>query len=57
MTLVLVGVVTAEGISKMLDPDAPIFDEMAAYLMPLVQRYGLAPPAESAAAAVEEAGD
>ncbi len=41
MTLIMVGMITAEGISKMLDPDANAFNELAAYLMPIIQRLGL----------------
>lgn len=41
MTLVLVGVITAEGISKMLDPDVNTFQEMAMYLLPIIQKLGL----------------
>lgn len=41
MVLVLVGVVTAEGISKMLAPEVNTFHEMAAYLLPLIAKYGL----------------
>lgn len=41
MVLVLVGVVTAEGISKMLAPDVNTFHEMAAYLLPLIAKHGL----------------
>jgi predicted unusual protein kinase regulating ubiquinone biosynthesis (AarF/ABC1/UbiB family) len=41
LTLVLVGIVTAEGISKMLNPETNTFMEMAKYLMPIVQKRGL----------------
>lgn len=44
MTLVLVGVITAEGIGKMLDPEVNNFTEMATYLLPIVQRHGLDRP-------------
>jgi ubiquinone biosynthesis protein len=51
MTLILVGVVTAEGLSKRLAPDVNTFHEMAAFLMPLVARLGLgAAPATPARA-------
>ncbi len=53
MTLLMVGVVTAEGISKMLAPDAPIFEEMAAYLMPIVAKY----EAQKASATQRSAGE
>jgi len=50
-TLVLVGVVTSEGIAKMLDPSVDTFREMATYLMPILARRGLGlaatPPAAS----------
>ena len=42
LMVVLVGVITAEGISKMLDPDVESFKEMAQFLMPIVARLGLA---------------
>jgi ubiquinone biosynthesis protein len=41
LTLILVGVVTTEGIAKTLDPEVDMFRELAAYLMPLLQRRGL----------------
>jgi len=41
MTLVLVGVVTSEGISKLLDPDVNTFHEMAVFLMPVIAKLGL----------------
>ncbi|MCA9679401.1 MAG: AarF/ABC1/UbiB kinase family protein [Kofleriaceae bacterium] len=49
MTLILVGVVTSEGIAKMLDPGVNTFHEMAAFLMPLAQRLGLGPAAPAPA--------
>ena len=39
--VILVGVITAEGISKMLDPDVQSFQEMATFLMPVIARLGL----------------
>jgi ubiquinone biosynthesis protein len=50
MTLILVGVVTAEGLSKRLAPDVNTFHEMAAFLMPLIARFGLGTPASPPAA-------
>ena len=41
MTLVLVGVVTAEGISKILEPSVNTFHEMAVFLLPIIQKHGL----------------
>ena len=51
MTLVLVGVITAEGIGKMLDPTVNNFTEMATYLLPIVQRHGLDRPPDQPRAA------
>lgn len=42
LTLVLVGIVTAEGISKILDPDLDMFRQMGEFLLPIVARRGLA---------------
>jgi ubiquinone biosynthesis protein len=44
MTLVIVGLVTAQGIGKQLHPEQNLFAEMSAYLMPLLARKGLAVP-------------
>jgi ubiquinone biosynthesis protein len=41
LMVILVGVITAEGISKMLDPDVQSFQEMATFLMPVIARLGL----------------
>ena len=41
MVLIMVGVITAEGISKMLDPDVNMFNEIATYLLPIIARLGL----------------
>jgi len=41
MTLILVGVITAEGIGKMLAPQSQTFHEIAAYIMPLLPKLGL----------------
>ncbi len=51
MTLILVGVVTAEGLSKRLAPGVNTFHEMAAFLMPLIARLGLGTPATAPATA------
>ena len=45
MALVLVGVVTAEGIGKMLNPHGNSFQEMATFLMPILAKRGLLPAA------------
>jgi ubiquinone biosynthesis protein len=42
LMVILVGVITAEGISKMLDPEVQSFQEMATFLMPVIARLGLA---------------
>ncbi len=46
MALLLVGVVTAEGIGKMLNPGANSFKDMGMFLLPLLHKRGLvgAPP-------------
>jgi predicted unusual protein kinase regulating ubiquinone biosynthesis (AarF/ABC1/UbiB family) len=41
LTLILVGVVTSEGIAKMLDPEVDTFREMAGFLLPILQKRGL----------------
>lgn len=46
LTLVLVGVITAEGVSKMLNPDLNTFENMAQFLTPIVARRGLRPATE-----------
>ena len=52
MTLIMVGVVTAEGIGKQLDPDSNSMQEMANFLVPvLASRNLLTPELMSAAAA------
>ncbi len=43
MALLLVGLVTAEGIGKMLNPNANSFQDLGLYLMPLLARKGLLP--------------
>jgi len=51
LALVMVGLITAEGIGKMLSPDANSFDEVASFLMPIIARRGLnlSDPAANAA--------
>jgi ubiquinone biosynthesis protein len=46
LTLVLVGVVTAEGVSKMLNPDLNTFENMAQFLIPILAKRGLRPASE-----------
>ena len=41
MTLMMVGLVTAEGIGKQLDPDANSFQEVTNYLLPVLARRGM----------------
>ena len=41
MTLMMVGVVTAEGIGKFLDPDANTFQEISNFLIPVLARRGM----------------
>jgi ubiquinone biosynthesis protein len=38
MTLVFVGLVTAQGIGKMLEPSVNVFNELARYLLPVLMR-------------------
>jgi ubiquinone biosynthesis protein len=49
LTLVMVAMVTVQGIGKTLDPENNVFEEVAGYLMPLILKKGLfaqlAPPA------------
>lgn len=44
MTLMMVGLVTAEGIGKALDPDVNSFQEVANYLLPVLARRNLLTP-------------
>ncbi|MBX7195053.1 MAG: hypothetical protein K1X94_23570 [Sandaracinaceae bacterium] len=41
MTLMMVGLVTAEGIGKQLDPEANSFQEVTNYLIPVLARRGM----------------
>ncbi|MBX3272284.1 MAG: AarF/ABC1/UbiB kinase family protein [Sandaracinaceae bacterium] len=43
MTLIMVGLVTAEGIGKQLAPELDSFSEVASYLMPILARRGMLP--------------
>lgn len=43
MTLIIVGLVTAEGIGKQLAPELDSFQEVASYLMPILARRGMLP--------------
>lgn len=50
MTLIMVGVVTAEGIGKQLDPGSNSFGELSTFLLPVLARRGLLTPELMAAA-------
>jgi ubiquinone biosynthesis protein len=53
MTLVFVGLVTAQGIGKMLEPSVNVFNELARYLLPvLMRRNESIPDTDQARAAV-----
>jgi len=41
MTLMMVGLVTAEGIGKQLAPDVNSFQEVTNYLIPVLARRGM----------------
>jgi ubiquinone biosynthesis protein len=45
LTLVMVALITAQGLGKVLDPELNIFVEVGTYLMPLVLARGLGGPA------------
>jgi ubiquinone biosynthesis protein len=49
LTLVMVALLTVQGIGKQLDPDSNVFEEAARFLMPLLARKGLTPQATSQA--------
>jgi predicted unusual protein kinase regulating ubiquinone biosynthesis (AarF/ABC1/UbiB family) len=51
MTLMMVGVVTAEGIGKFLDPDVNSFQEVSNFLLPVLARRGMLTPELMSAAA------
>jgi ubiquinone biosynthesis protein len=42
LTLVLVGLVTSEGLGKRLNPDSQIFVDIATYIGPILAKRGLA---------------
>ena len=43
LTLVMVALLTVQGIGKELDPESNVFQEVASFLMPLLARKGLLP--------------
>lgn len=43
-TLIIVGLITAEGVGKMLDPDTNSFEQVAQYLLPVLMERGIAIP-------------
>jgi ubiquinone biosynthesis protein len=47
LTLIMVAIITAEGIGKMLEPHVDMLGEIAQYLMPILARRGLLPAATS----------
>jgi ubiquinone biosynthesis protein len=48
LTLVMVALLTVQGIGKELDPESNVFQEVASFLMPLLARKGLLPrPAQA----------
>ena len=55
MTLMMVGVVTAEGIGKFLDPDVNSFQEVSNFLLPVLARRGMLTPELMMAAAEAQA--
>lgn len=55
MTLMMVGVVTAEGIGKMLDPDVNSFQEISNFLLPVLARRNMLTPRLLEAAAAMSA--
>jgi ubiquinone biosynthesis protein len=55
MTLMMVGVVTAEGIGKMLDPDVNSFQELSNFLLPVLARRNMLTPKLMEAAAAMSA--
>lgn len=46
-TLIIVGLITAEGVGKMLDPHTNSFEQVAQYLLPILMERGIAVPAPS----------
>jgi len=43
VVLVMVGIVTAEGIGKQLDPEANLFTSLSAFILPLMMKRGIVP--------------
>jgi hypothetical protein len=41
MTMMMVGVITAEGIGKFLDPEVNSFQEVSNFLLPVLARRGM----------------
>jgi ubiquinone biosynthesis protein len=61
LTLVMVAMITVQGIGKTLDPENNVFQDVAGYLMPLLAKKGLlaqlvAPAAPAASSAANSAG-
>jgi ubiquinone biosynthesis protein len=50
LTLVMVAMLTVQGIGKELDPDSNVFEEVGAFLLPLLARKGLFPSAPASSA-------
>jgi ubiquinone biosynthesis protein len=48
LTLVMVALLTVQGIGKVLDPESNVFQEVATFLMPLLARKGLLPTSAQA---------
>lgn len=55
MTMMMVGVVTAEGIGKFLDPEVNSFQEVSNFLLPVLARRGMLTPELMMAAAEAQA--
>ncbi len=56
LSLVIVGIVTAQGIGKMLSPDVNDFQEMTKFLVPLLMKRAQTAPDKSALQASERTG-
>jgi ubiquinone biosynthesis protein len=57
LTLVMVAMVTVQGIGKVLDPENNVFEDVAGYLMPLIMKKGLMAQLAPAAAAAPAPAD
>jgi len=57
MTMVLVALVTAQGLGKRLHPDSNVFDELAKYLIPLLMSRGETVPQSEHATVAQAALD